>query len=143
MVADADLGTDDRVGADVSARPNGCRGVNDGCGMDSGGIMRWLVENAERLRKGEVWVGESQGGGGNVGKIGSHEYRCSLGGAGQASVFGVGDEGDFGGRGIFNAANSGDFDAPVPAQLRAQLRCQLCQLHGSDFKRITTAGSGV
>jgi hypothetical protein len=74
----------------------------------------------KRLGEGQVRIGEAQGGGGYLREIRGDEHRGGLRGAGQGCVFGVGDEGDFRGAGLFDAADSGDFEAAVSMQIRAQ-----------------------
>ena len=99
-------------------------GVDDSGGMNAGRVGRRLVEEAERAREGVIGILDAQGCGGDLLKLGLDEDGCGMGGAGERGVAEVGDEGDFGGAGFFNALDAGNFEVWVAAEFRAQLRCQ-------------------
>ena len=120
MRAESDIGTDDGVCADVRAVADDGRGIDDGGGMNSGRIGRRLIEEAERAREGVIGILDAQGCGGDFLKVGLDEDGGGVRGAGERGVAGIGDEGDFGGAGFFNAFDAGNFEVWVAAEFRAQ-----------------------
>ena len=122
--AEAHVGTDDGVCADVGVCADFGRGIDDGGGMNAGRIGGRLIEEAERAREGVVGVLDAQGCGGDFLKFGLDEDGGGVGGAGERGVARIGDEGDFGGAGFFNAFDAGDFEVGVAAEFRAQPACQ-------------------
>jgi len=127
--ADLYLWTDDGVGADVRALANYRGGIDDCRGVNSLGVVRGLIEDCKRLGKGEIWIRQPEGRRLYFRKLGIDEDGGCLGGSGKAGVFGVSDEGNFGGPGFFDASDAGHFEAAVPAQLRPQPLSQLRQFH--------------
>lgn len=124
MRAEANVGADDRIWADVRAGADDCRGIDDGCVMDAGRVRRRLVEKAERAREGVIRVLNAKGCGGNLLEVGLDDDCSGASGAGERGVANVGDEGDVGGAGFFNAFDASNFEIGVAAEFRAQLRCQ-------------------
>ena len=117
VVADDDVvGSDVGVGADVR------RGGDDGGGVDSRRVDGCLVEEFERAGEGEVWIHDAEGrcGDGFEGRL--DQDRGGAGGAGEADVFRVGDEGDLAGASVFQAGGGGDFGFRIAVEGCAQLR---------------------
>ena len=71
-----------------------------------------------------IRVLDAQRGGGDFLNFRLDDDRGSARGASQRGVFNVCNEGDFGGAGLFNALDAGDFEVWIAAEFRAQLRCQ-------------------
>ena len=99
-------------------------GIDDGGGVNAGRISRRLIEEAERAREGVVGILDAQGCGGDFLELRLDDDGGGVRGAGQRGVAGIGDEGDFGGAGFFNALDAGDFEVRVAAEFRAQTACQ-------------------
>ncbi len=60
-------------------------------------------------------------GGVDLGELGLNEYGSGAGGAGEAGVLPVGDEGDLAGARLLNTGHAGDLAGAVAPQLRSQL----------------------
>ena len=76
-----------------------------------------------------IGILDAQGCGGDFLKVRLDEDGCGVRGAGERGVAHIGDEGDFGGAGFFNAFDAGNFEIGVAAEFRAKLRCQFAELH--------------
>lgn len=127
--ADANVRADDRICANVGVLTDDGSGIDDGCGMNSGRVGGRLIEEAERAREGVIGILDAQGCSGDFLKVRLDEDSGGLRRAGERGVFDVGDKGNFGGAGFFNAFDAGDFEIRVAAEFRAKLRCQFAKLH--------------
>ena len=76
-----------------------------------------------------IGILDAQGCGGDLLEFRLDEDGGGLRGAGERGVAEIGDEGDFGGAGFFNAFDAGYFEVWVAAEFRAKLRCQFAELH--------------
>ena len=127
--ADADVGSDDGVSADVRVCADLGGGIDDGGGMDAGRVSGRLIEEGESAREGVIGVLDAKGGGGNFLEFGLDEDGGGAGGAGERSVFGIGDEGDFARGRFFDAFDAGDFEIGIAAEFRAETACELAEVH--------------
>jgi len=107
VVADDGVGTDVGIGADAGGRGDGGGGVN------ARGVGGRLVEELDGAGEGEVGVFDAESCGRDLGKAGFDEDRRGFGGAAEAGVFGVGDEGKVAWDGVFDAGDSGDLGGGV------------------------------
>src|SRR5215469_17723796 len=109
----ADTGANHYVGADVSSHGDLGGGVDNGCRVDARSVGGWLIKQAERPGKSQVWVFDAQRCGRNFGEFGFHENGGSVCFSGQTSVTGISNKGDLGGTCLLNSFHTCDFQFRV------------------------------
>src|SRR5580704_6263870 len=115
MGTDADIGTDDCVSANVSIRPDHCCGVDDGGWMNTRGIRRRLIEEAQRARKSVIRILDANRGCRDLLKLRLDNNRLGMSGASKRSVARICDKGNLGGSSFFDALDACDLEVGIAA----------------------------
>jgi len=121
IVSDDYVVPNDCVGSDMGVRADLRRGGDLRCGMNPGTIERGLVKEFDSPGEGEVRVLNAKCMAGNLRKRGLYQDCCSPGGAGQRSVLGIGDEGQFAWTCGFNGSNTGNVGCRVALKLGSEV----------------------
>jgi len=113
VVADGDVVADDGVGTDMGVGADVSGGRDDCSWMDSGWVGRGAVEELDSKGEGQIGVFDAEGCGWDLRKFWFDQDSCCFGGTGEGSVFGVGDEGQIAGTGVFYAGDACDLSGGV------------------------------
>ena len=132
VLTNADVRAHHDIRCDVRPRADFRRGIDNRRRVNAGGVGWGLIEKPKRVRERQVGVLDAKSGGGYLLEFRFHQNRGGPGCPRQGSVAWVGHEGDFGGAGLFNPSDSGNFQFRIPAQFSAQPVCQFTQLHPVD-----------
>ncbi len=94
--------------------------------MNAGSIGRGFVQQFKCAGEGQVGVRDAEGGGGDGFKRRFDQDSRSLRDAGQRGVFGVGDEGELPGGGVFEAGSGVNLQVRIAVEGGAEMVGESC-----------------
>lgn len=122
--------SDDNIGRDVGAGSNHGGGGDDRRGVNARRKSHWRMEDFKGASEGEIRVVDAEGGRREGFERWVDQYGGGLGGTGEASVLGVGDEGELTWAGVFDSRQTGDRDFAASMERSAESMGEFGEGHG-------------